>query len=126
MSYPHQCKLVYYLQELSFRNSVTIQNYSMRFIASSAFIKHDKELSNHRRQLLDDFLSVLLHTNSSGVPRRMSIHGANDSRNGWLLVVARRWMSYICPQEDHRLIEHLSSQNLYHCKSLQLNQRHKN
>lgn len=56
---------------------------------------------------MNDFLTVLLDTNSCGVTRRMSVHRADNSCDRRLLVVTGRRVSYIGSKEYDRFIEHL-------------------
>lgn len=51
---------------------------------------------------------VLLHAHGGGVARGVRVHGAHDGGDGWLLVVARRWVCHVHTQENHRLVEHLT------------------
>lgn len=101
------------MKELSFADSIPVDDDSMRFVSSSRFVEHGEMFLHHGRQLLYDLLSVLLDSDSSSVPARMSILATHHCSNTGLLVVAeiptRRRMGDISSEENDRFVEDLRS-----------------
>lgn len=108
-----------YVEELSLRDTITVNNDSGGLEASVA-VELDKQLANHVGEIGDDLLTVLLDTNSgriseyyhmntyvwlSNIPARMSIHTSDDSSDGRLSRVSSRWMSYVTSEEDDWFVE---------------------
>lgn len=62
-----------YLLKLSFTDTISVENNS-RWFETCCLVKLDEQFSYHGRQLLNDFLPVLLNSDGSGVSTRMGIH----------------------------------------------------
>ena len=96
-----------HMRELTLRHTVPVEDDPVGLKTAGRFVEHDQQLPNHTAQLLDDFLTVLLHPDRGGVPRWMGIHRSDHGRNRGLLVVSGRWVSYVRAQEDDRFVEYL-------------------
>ena len=62
--------------ELPLTDAVAIEDDASGLEASAA-VEGDEELLHHRRQLLDDLLSVRLHANRCRVTTGVGVHGSN-------------------------------------------------
>lgn len=74
---------MFYLLELSLTDSVSVEDDARR-LESRRLVEVDQEFPHHGRQLLDDFLSVLLDSDRGGVAARVGVHAAyhlNRQRN---------------------------------------------
>jgi len=101
------------VKELSFADSIPVDDDSVRFVSSSGFVEHGEMFLHHGRQLLDDLLSVLLDSDSGSVPGWMCILATHHCSNTGLLVITeittRWWMSDISSEENDRFVEDLWS-----------------
>lgn len=95
------------VRELSFGDSVAVQDDAMRFVPAGGLVEHHQQLAHHAAELLDHLLAVLLNPHGRRVARRMSVHRTDHGGNRRLLVVPGWRMSHVGAEEDDRLVKHL-------------------
>ena len=79
-SFTNGCQLVLQnLGKLAFRDAVSVHDYSMGFVASGRLVKHHQMVLYHDGQVLDDFSTVSLHSDSCRIPKQTK--GQKRSRN---------------------------------------------
>ena len=72
-SFTNGCQLVLqHLRKLAFRDAVSVHDYSMGFVASSRLVKHHQMVLYHDCQVLDDFSTMSLHSDSCRIPKQTS------------------------------------------------------
>lgn len=75
-----------YLWQLSFRNSISVEN-NARGLEAGGFVELNEQLSHHVGQILNDLLPRPLDSHGGAVPAGMSIHTANHLENSVLKCV---------------------------------------
>ena len=64
-----------YLLELPLTDTISVED-DAGWLEASGLVEVDEELPNHGGQLLDNLLSVLLHSHRGGVAARVGVHAA--------------------------------------------------
>lgn len=93
-----------HLLELALGDTVAIEDNAM-WLETSGAIELNQQLLDHVRQVLDDFLTVLLNTDGSRIATRVAIHRSHQRRNRWFLVVTGGWVSNVRAKENDGLAE---------------------
>lgn len=71
-----KCRPAAYLVELALRDAISVVDYA-RWFEACGFVELDEQLSHHGGQILNDVLTVLLHSHRGTVSAWVGIHTAN-------------------------------------------------
>lgn len=80
---------MHHLVELALRDAVAVVDDSGG-LESGRLVELDEQLPHHGGQVLDDVLTVLLHSHCGTVSARMGIHTTNDLKRKYNLVSNER------------------------------------